>query len=164
MIARLLVVAAAVGLGYLLWWPVPVAPVAWNAPEHPGYRGDFMPNTALAGVERLDIAATHGPEALALGPDGLLYTSSHEGWIVRYDPVADNSERWVNTGGRPLGLAFDGEGTLLVADAYLGLLGIAPGGELTVLSDRLNGAPIRYADDVDVAPDGLFWVGLASPV
>ncbi|MFO7552241.1 MAG: SMP-30/gluconolactonase/LRE family protein, partial [Haliea sp.] len=162
MIARLLVVAAAVGLGYLLWWPVPVAPVAWNAPENPGYRGDFLPNTALAGVERLDIAATHGPEALALGPDGLLYTSSHEGWIVRYDPVADNSERWVNTGGRPLGLAFDGEGTLLVADAYLGLLGIAPGGELTVLSDRVNGAPIRYADDVDVAPDGRVYFSDAS--
>lgn len=162
MIARLLMVTAIAVALYLLLWPVPVAPVAWNAPENPGYQGVFAPNTALAGVEQLDMAATQGPEALALGPNGLLYTSSHEGWIVRYDPVADSSERWVNTGGRPLGLAFDAAGKLLVADAYLGLLAISPEGELTILSDRLNGAPILYADDVDVAPDGRVYFSDAS--
>lgn len=160
--ARFLVMIAVMTAAYLLLWPVPVVPVAWNAPENPGYQGAFSPNTALAEVERVGVAATHGPEALALGLDGLLYTSSHEGWIVRYDPVANSSERWVNTGGRPLGLAFAAEGTLLVADAYLGLLAIASSGELTVLSDRVNGAPILYADDVDVAPDGRVYFSDAS--
>ena len=27
------------GLAYLLAWPVPIAPVAWQAPPAPGYQG-----------------------------------------------------------------------------------------------------------------------------
>lgn len=147
---------------YLLLWPVAVAPVAWEAPIDRGYRGAFSANDRLSTVELLDIAGTHGPEALALGADGLIYSSSHEGWIIRFDPATATTERWVNTGGRPLGLAFDGGGDLLVADAFLGLLTVAPSGIIRVLADTVNGESIRYADDVDVAPDGRVYFSDAS--
>ncbi|MCI21017.1 adipocyte plasma membrane-associated protein, partial [Trifolium medium] len=52
---------------------------------------------------------------------GVVYTSCEDGWIKRVtvnESVADSVvENWVNTGGRPLGLAFYGNGDLIVADA-----------------------------------------------
>lgn len=149
-------------VSYMLLWPVPIDPVAWDAPVHEGFHGPFEQNGALADIERLDIDGTTGPEALALGPDGLIYSSSHEGWIIRFNPATQRSERWVNTNGRPLGLAFDAAGNLLVADAFRGLLSIAPDGELRVLTDTVDGEPIPYADDVDVAPDGKIYFSDAS--
>jgi sugar lactone lactonase YvrE len=157
-----LLAAVAVPLLYLSLWPVPVHPVAWKAPPDPGYTGTFAPNRALSAIERIDIAGTHGPEGLARGADGLVYSSTHEGWIIRHDPVSGATERWVNTGGRPLGLAVDGAGRLLVADAYRGLLAVDPAGEIAVLADEVEGEPIRYADDVDVAPDGRIYFSDAS--
>lgn len=147
---------------YLLVWPVPVDPVAWDAPRSEAYVGAFEPNTALRNIQRLDIRDVTGPEALALGPDGLIYSSSHEGWIIRFDPATEDTELWVNTEGRPLGMSFDAEGNLIVADAYLGLLSIDESGWITVLTDTVNGEPIRYADDVDVAPDGRIYFSDAS--
>jgi sugar lactone lactonase YvrE len=159
---KLLLASVLLLLAYLLWWPVPVDPVVWKPLPNPGYNGAFAPNTELAKAQRIGIAGTHGPEALARGPDGLVYSSTHEGWIIRHDPAAGTTTRWVNTGGRPLGLAFDRAGQLLVADAYRGLLGISPAGDISVLADAVDGAPIRYADDVDVAPDGRVYFSDAS--
>ena len=147
---------------YLLAWPVPVDPIAWQAPDNPGYQGVFSVNQKLASIERLEIDSTHGPEALAVGADGLIYASSHEGWIFRHDPYNKRSSRWVKTGGRPLGLVFDAHGNLLVADAYNGLLSIAPDGSMTTLTNTVNGNVIKYANDLDVTPDGKIYFSDAS--
>ena len=48
-IVLLLVAAAA---AYLLLWPVPVDPVAWDAPEAPELTGPYAANDELADVER----------------------------------------------------------------------------------------------------------------
>ena len=149
-------------LSYLLAWPVPVDPVAWQSPVNAGYQTPFASNEKLTAVERLDAAGTHGPEALALGSDGLLYISTHEGWIIRHDPHGKTTRRWVNTGGRPLGMVFDAAGNLLVADAYKGLLSIAPDSSITTLSNSVDGQAIKYADDLDVTPDGKIWFSDAS--
>ncbi|CAN6163547.1 unnamed protein product [Urochloa humidicola] len=54
--------------------------------------------------------------------------------------------------GRPLGLRFHhGSGDLYVADAYMGLMRVGPrGGEATVLATEADGAPLRFANGVDV--------------
>ena len=159
---KLLLTLLALLLAYLLFWPVPIDPQAWQAPENPGYTGSFQQNDLLTNVEILPIDGTHGPEALAAGPDGLIYASSHEGWIIRHNPENKQSKRWVNTGGRPLGIVFDHQGNLLVADAYRGLLSIAPDGSIQTLTDRANGEPIKYADDLDITPDGKVYFSDAS--
>ena len=41
MTRRLILAAVVLGLAYLLFWPVPVAPVAWDAPENAGFTGAF---------------------------------------------------------------------------------------------------------------------------
>ena len=149
----LLAIIAVVAV-YLLFAPVPVSPVAWEAPEDPGTEtGLYRANTALADLSRIPLGGGHGPEDIA-ARDGLLYTSSQDGEIFIVDPNTGTVREFARTGGVPLGIEFDGEGSLLVADAYLGLLRVSPEGEVETLADTVDGTPILYADDVDVAPDG----------
>ncbi|MFT5162461.1 MAG: sugar lactone lactonase YvrE [Alteromonadaceae bacterium] len=140
-------------LSYLLYWPTPINPLAWQAPQDQGFVGPFKANSALALIHRVDITPDQGPEALALDAKGQLYTGTESGNILRFSSD-DKPQVWLNTGGRPLGMVFDGQGNLLVADGYLGLLSISPQGEQKVLSDRFNGTPLGLVDDVDVSNDG----------
>ena len=62
-----------------------------------------------------------GPEDMAYDArSGVIYTGCHDGWISRVtvnDSAADSVvEKWVNTGGRPLGIAFGHNNELIVAD------------------------------------------------
>ncbi|MDZ7698746.1 MAG: SMP-30/gluconolactonase/LRE family protein [Deltaproteobacteria bacterium] len=147
---------------YFLVWPVAVDPVAWKAPPNPGYTGAFAVNDRLKGFETLSIAGNHGPEDVAVDAQGRIYAATHEGNIVRISADGSKSEIWVDTGGRPLGIDFDGKGHLIVADAFRGLLSIAPDGAITKLATEADGIPILYADDVDVAADGKIYFSDAS--
>ncbi len=71
---RIVLVLLALPLAYLLLWPVPISPVAWNAPQNPGLVGPFAPNDKLAAAKLFDLGAYQGPEDIALGPDSWLYS------------------------------------------------------------------------------------------
>lgn len=162
-ILRALAAALLLLIGYLLTWPVPIAPVAWEAPDSPGFVGVFATNERLASAETLSTAGEPGPEDFTVGHDGRLYAATARGWIIRYDSAGGAPTRWVNTDGRPLGMAFDSAGTLWVADAKRGLLAIAADGTVRVAADTTSDdGPIRYADDVDVARDGRVYLSDAS--
>ena len=64
--------------------------------------------------------------------------------------------------GRPLGLAFDPGGNLIVADAIKGLLSIARDGAVTVLTTEADGVPFGCTNDLDVAADGTIYFTDAS--
>ncbi len=68
----------------------------------------------------------------------------------------------MNTGGRVLGFDFDAAGNLIAADAVKGLLSISPDKKITVLTDKVNGEPILYADAVVVAKSGKMYLSDAS--
>ena len=59
---------------YLLLWPVPVEPQAWQAPKDPGYIGPFAQNNKLANLDTLSLDGQQGPEDFALSPDGTIYS------------------------------------------------------------------------------------------
>jgi len=157
-----LIVIIALIILYFVLWPVPVQPVAWEAPPNPGLTGPFAVNERLKGVETLPIAGDHGPEDIALDARGRIYAATHEGHIVRVNADGSGAKIWVDTRGRPLGIDFDHQGRLIVADAYRGLLSIARDGAITELATEADGIPIRYADDVDVAADGKIYFSDAS--
>lgn len=163
---RLGVLLAAVLAGlaaYLLLWPVPVEPVAWHAPVAPGYVGPHAANTRLANLRAIAIGKEVGPEHLAFGPDGKLYAAMASGSIVRMDADGSGQETFANTGGRVLGFDFDAQGRLVAADAVKGLLAIGRDGRVTVLAAQVGpGDPIRYADGVVVAADGVIYLTDAS--
>lgn len=147
---------------YFLLWPVPIRPVAWEAPANPGYTGVFAANERLSAMQPIDVLGERGPESIAVDVDGRMYFATASGWIVRTDSLGANAERWANTGGRPLGMAFDASGTLWVADANRGLLSVSPSAAVLVMATEVGGSPIRYADDLDVAPDGRIYLTDAS--
>ncbi|MBO1006039.1 SMP-30/gluconolactonase/LRE family protein, partial [Acidovorax sp. SD340] len=60
---------------YLAMWPVPIQPVAWTAPAAPGYQGVHAPNQRLAKLNIIDLKGEVGPEHIAFGKDGKLYTT-----------------------------------------------------------------------------------------
>jgi hypothetical protein len=55
----------------------------------------------------------HGPEDLEPGPDGRLYASLADGRIMVREIEGGWSRDTLNTGGRPLGLAFAPDGALV---------------------------------------------------
>ena len=107
------VIAAA--LAYLLAWPVAVEPVAWSAPESAGYGGAHARNERLAHLQRVQLTPEIGPEHIAFGPDGKLYTAMLSGAVLRMNADGSSVETVASTGGRPLGLDFDANGRLIMA-------------------------------------------------
>ncbi|MGD8376911.1 MAG: SMP-30/gluconolactonase/LRE family protein [Acidobacteriota bacterium] len=142
---------------YLLLWPVPIEPVAWKAPADTGLTGAFAPNDRLRGAALIELGPHHGPEDIAGGPDGRIYVGTGDGAVLRLRPDGTGLAIFAETGGRPLGLAFDAAGDLLVANAYLGLQRVSTAGEVTTLVDSFDGRAILYANDVAVAPDGQIY-------
>jgi sugar lactone lactonase YvrE len=143
---------------YLIFWPVPIAPVSWSVPDAPGYIGPHASNTRLAGLQLIALGKNQGPEHVALGKDGKLYAAVENGNIVRMNPDGTMLEVFANTGGRVLGFDFDADGNLIAADAMRGVLSIAPGSAVTMLVDQINGDPIRYPNSVVIASSGKIYI------
>ncbi len=141
-------------VAYLLAWPVPLKPVAWQAPRFDGYAGPYAKNERLAAMRLIRVAPEIGPEHIAFGPDGKLYTGVLSGAVLRMNPDGTGIETVVNTGGRPLGMDFDASGNLVVADAMKGLLAVGKDGSVKVLADHVGASPILYADAVVVMSNG----------
>jgi len=148
-------------VGYLSFAPVPIEPVAWQAPKNLGYSGAFAQNQQLSQVTRIALTDDEGPEDLAVGPDGLMYFSLASGAIQRVN-LQNQIEDWANTGGRPLGIEFDQQGNLIVADAIKGLLSITPDRQVTVLLQSVDGVDLQFADDVAIAKDGKIYLSDAT--
>ncbi len=147
---------------YLGFWPTPVDPVAWQAPDAPGLTGPYAPNEALSDIELLSLGGEDGPEDLAVDAAGAVYVGVYSGAILRFAPGSTSPEAWAETGGRPLGLAFDAAGTLYIADAYRGLMKADPDGVVRVVATSADGLDFGFADDVDVGPDGRVYFTDAS--
>lgn len=157
----LIFVALALGF-YLLLWPVRIEPVAWTPAPDPGLTGPYAQNTPMTGLSTLLTNEGLGPEDVTRDANGFFYTGMQDGRILRFPAEGDQSELFVNTGGRPLGMQFDAQGNLIVADAFKGLLSITPSGNITVLTDSINGQKMLFPDDLDIAADGTIWFTDAS--
>ena len=155
-------VAGVLVVGYFLAWPVPIEPVSWEAPEDRGLIDEFAPNETLAGARTVDLGNVNGHEDIAIGADGALYATTHDGFIIRIDPGAGSVTRFADVSGRPLGIEADHDGSLLVANAYLGIQKVLPDGTVELLLDNVNGRSLMYADDVAVASNGLVYFSEAS--
>jgi sugar lactone lactonase YvrE len=158
LVIRGLVLIVVALIAYLTLWPVPVKPVAWEAQAAPGYAGQWAVNSDLAGLNKIDLKGFSGPEDVTSRQiDGktAIFTTSHQGSILRIDPETGEVTEFAKTGGRPLGLEFAPDGNLIVADAMRGLLSISPAGEVTLLTERVTGGTeFLFTDDLDIAADG----------
>ncbi|HEY8203821.1 MAG TPA: SMP-30/gluconolactonase/LRE family protein [Pyrinomonadaceae bacterium] len=155
-------ITAVVGIvGYLLLWPVPIDPVAWNPPAMPELTGVYAQNNELGKIQRLPVNG-FAPEDVAIDSQDRIYTGTDDGHIFRLQPDGTRPDPFSNTYGRPLGLKFDQNGNLIVADAMNGLRSIAPDGSITPLSNQADGVQFHCTNDLDIAPDGTIYFTDAS--
>lgn len=152
---------ALIVLAYLLLWPVSIDPRAWNAPRDRGYVGAYTVNNELQQVKKVALPDSVGPEDIAIDPNGRPVFGLLSGDILRLE--SDGSfTTLTTTGGRPLGLEFDDQGGLWIADAYQGLMHWSSETGLELLVTEVDGVAVRYADDVDIAADGTVYFSDAS--
>ena len=155
--ASIVVCVAALLAAYLLLWPVPVDPVAWSAPPNAGLVDPFEPNDLLRSARPIELPGYEGPEDVASPLDGYFYASTLDGEIIRFRPNGSQLSTFANVGGRPLGIDFGADGTLFVANAYLGLQRVSKAGTVEILVDEVDGRKLVYTNDVAVARDGVVY-------
>ncbi|MBM2620580.1 SMP-30/gluconolactonase/LRE family protein [Actinoplanes sp. LDG1-06] len=149
--------------------PIPRPPAPWlirpaklPATTPPPLDGVWAPDdTRLDEVEKLELPDGHGPEDVVVGPEGHIYTGTEQGHIWRWRPDAhagDVPELVADTGGRPLGIEVDPrDGSLIVCDAYRGLLRLTDDGTITDLAHRVGGERILLCNNAAVARDGTVY-------
>jgi sugar lactone lactonase YvrE len=103
-----------------------------------------------------------GHEDIAIGADGALYTTTHDGLILRIDPETQSVTRFAEVSGRPLGIEANADGSLLIANAYRGIQHVSVDGHVRQLLDTVDGRPLLYADDLSVTSDGMIYFSDAS--
>ena len=145
---------------YLLTWPVPIDPVAWQAPTDRGLVDPFEANDLLKAATTIDLGDHQGPEDAALGRDELVYVTTEGGHVLR---IRNRQvEMFAVTGGRPLGIEVDADGTLVVANAYLGLQRIDVQGNVTSILSSIDGKTPVYPNNLAIARDGKIYFTEAS--
>ncbi|NAS25893.1 SMP-30/gluconolactonase/LRE family protein [Herbidospora sp. NEAU-GS84] len=141
---------------FLLAVPPPIAdfhPEAWT----PG-AAITIDSSSQTEVKATPIMteAPYGPEDIAIDDAGAVYTGDRDGNIIRVAPDG-SSERFAEVGGRPLGLAFDADQNLIIANHGAGLQSVSPNGTVTLLAGEAGGRPILFANDLVIGSDGVIW-------
>ena len=144
---------------YLLLWPVPIDPVAWQAPVDRGFVDPHAPNRLLQAATGIRLGDYEGPEDATLGHDGAIYVTTSQGQVIRI--LQRRVELFADTGGRPLGIEVDRDGNLIVANAYLGLQRIDRQGNVESLLADIGGTPV-YPNNLAIGTDGRIFFTEAS--
>jgi len=162
LIIRVIVGLVLLAIVYLLVAPVPITPAAWTPPVAPTLTGQYEQNNRLAHTDRLSLGDGRSPEDVAIDSGGRIYGGFDDGRIIQLQPDGTQPHIFANTQGRPLGLAFDPAGNLIVADAIKGLLAIDKSGTIKVVATEVDGAKFGCLNDLDVGVDGTIYFTEAS--
>jgi sugar lactone lactonase YvrE len=149
-------------LAYLFFWPVSITPGVWTPPTAPTLTGPYQQNSKLAPTKRIFLGEGYAPEDVAIDAENQIYAGMDDGRIVRLSADETDPTVFANTQGRPLGMAFDASGNLIVADAIKGLLSISHQGVITILTTEAGGTPFLCTNDLDIAQDGTIYFTDAS--
>ena len=150
-----------------------VSPAYAELPPAPPTEGDspYALNDRLRPVEAIGLDRIDGPEDVILDADDNIYVGDRTGDIVRFfAPDYTRQEVFVHIGGRPLGMAFARDGSLLCCIGGMGLYRVTMNRRIEKLTDETNrswfsvidDSRLRLADDLDIAADGRVFFSEAT--
>jgi sugar lactone lactonase YvrE len=153
-------------VAYFAFAPAPIDAAAWNAPVAPAMKGPLAPGEQLKSATLLAQGQITGPEDISVDGQGRIVTGVSDGRILRLEADGALTELG-RTGGHPLGLKFDAQGSLWICDAWKGLLKLAFDAEgkplpLQTVLTEVDGAKLNFTDDLDIAADGKIYFTDAS--
>lgn len=154
------------------------------------FTGGLTPNHLLENATYIAHNKIRGPETTVFSNDGLLYAGLMNGQIVQIDPETNDVKIIAHMGneineticnetmgliaygrescGLPLGIRFhpDHPDMLYIADAFLGIIkvDVKKGTKEIVLhanDTRFGDKPMKYADDLDIDGDMIYFVDLS---
>jgi sugar lactone lactonase YvrE len=136
-----------------------IRPVAAPATVPPALDGAWAPSdTRLDDIELFPLPSGTGPEDVAIDPAGRLISGDRQGHLWRWqaEPRPDQPpELLAETGGRPLGIEVNpGDGSLVVCDAFRGLLRVTDDGAITSLCTEVAGRRLMLCNNATIARDG----------
>ena len=150
-----------------------VSPTYAPLPPAPPTDGSspYALNDRLRGVEAIGLDRIDGPEDVILDEHDNIYVGNRTGDIVRFlAPDYSRQEIFAHVGGRPLGMAFARDGSLLCCIGGMGLYRVTKNRDVEKLTDETNrswfsvidDSRLRLADDLDIAPDGRVFFSEAT--
>lgn len=136
-----------------------ISPAAAPATVPPPLAGPWAAtDLTLDRVEALPLPSGAGPEDVCVDLEGRLVAGADDGNLWRWTPGVAEPERVADTGGRPLGIEVDPrDGSLIVCDAYRGLLRVTDDGGMVQLATEAAGQPILFCNNAAVAKDGTVY-------
>ncbi|PWA54612.1 strictosidine synthase [Artemisia annua] len=154
---------SAVALTVQVFLYSPISPDILELPSAVSSPPLYTPNNYLQAAIKLGEGILNKPEDVCVDEKGILYTATRDGWIKR---LLTNGtwENWKKIHDRHtlLGLTVTRAGDVIVCDTEEGLIKVSEDGEVTALATHMNGANIRFADDVVEAADGSLYFSVAS--
>jgi hypothetical protein len=136
-----------------------IHPLKEPASRPPALTGDWAPDdTRLDRPERFPLPTGRAPEDVCVDASGGAVAGGDDGRIWRWPagtPAGTPPALLAQTGGRPLGIELDPrDGSLVVCDAYRGLLRLTGDGRVAPLASAAAGRPILFCNNAAVARDG----------
>jgi ribose transport system permease protein len=179
-VGAVLLLAIAIDVRWVRWRhnlraKVYVSPAYLALPTMPSFAADasspYAMNDRLRDVEIIGLGEIDGPEDVILDADDNLYCSVRQGEIIRFlAPDHVRREVYAHVGGRPLGMAFDKDGGLVVCIAGMGLYRVDKERNMRKMTAETNRSAfsiiddsrMRLADDLDIGPDGKVYFSEAT--
>ncbi|MCU1640076.1 MAG: strictosidine synthase [Nocardia sp.] len=137
-------------------------PRRWTPPHATPRARETHSVPAMPALRLLELPG-RGPEDVVVAADGRVLTGIEGGAILAVDPATGAVEQIAHTGGRPLGLHAESDGSLLICDAERGLLRLdKPGGEIEVLVAEIDGEALNFPSNVVADSDGTIYFSESS--
>ncbi|MFF0487713.1 SMP-30/gluconolactonase/LRE family protein [Nocardia sp. NPDC004068] len=132
-------------------------PIRWSPPSATPRARETHSTPPMPTPRLLPLPAA-GPEDVVVAPDGRVLCGVDDGSLLAVDPTDGTVERIGHTGGRPLGLHANPDGSVLICDSVRGLLRLAePNAEVEVLVGEIDGRPVNFASNVVADADGTIY-------
>lgn len=123
-----------------------------------------LPETPIKGekVEHKEWELVGGaiehPEDIVSDQNGTLYVGVIGGHILKRENDESEWTLFAETGGRPLGLFLDRDGSLLVANHGVGIQRVSAEGAVSLVADSVGGTPIALPNGVVADSEGVIYV------